>query len=50
MNLKAELEVAHLHVKMDELRTDLLRHMHRLERSVGGGSEQDDRLDSRERA
>jgi CRP/FNR family cyclic AMP-dependent transcriptional regulator len=49
VNLKAELEVAHLHVKMDELRTDLLRHMHRLERSMGGG-EADERLDARERA
>lgn len=40
VNLKAELEIAHLHVKMDELRSDLL---HRLARLDGGRAPEDER-------
>jgi uncharacterized membrane protein len=34
VNVKAELEVAHLHEKLDELREDLLTRLQRVERSV----------------
>jgi uncharacterized membrane protein len=38
VNLKAELEIAQMHVKVDELRDDLLERLERLERGVRGGS------------
>lgn len=48
VNLKAELEVAHLHVKLDQLRTDMLTRLGHVERQIGS-TESDARLDSRDR-
>jgi CRP/FNR family cyclic AMP-dependent transcriptional regulator len=36
VNLKAELEVAHLHEKIDEMREDVLARLQRMERALGG--------------
>jgi len=36
VNLKAELEVAHLHEKIDEMREDVLARLNRMERTLGG--------------
>jgi len=36
VNLKAELEVAHLHEKIDEMREDMLARLQRMERGMGG--------------
>jgi uncharacterized membrane protein len=37
VNVKAELEVAHLHEKIDEMREDVLARLQRLERAIGNG-------------
>ncbi len=36
VNLKAELEIAHLHEKVDDMNADVLAHIHALERKLDG--------------
>ncbi len=36
VNLKAELEIAHLHEKVDDMNADILAHIHALERKLDG--------------
>jgi uncharacterized membrane protein len=36
VNLKAELEIAHLHEKVDRLQADVLTRLERIEKAVGG--------------
>jgi uncharacterized membrane protein len=43
VNVKAELEVAHLHEKIDEMREDVLARLQRLERALGGKSSSEQR-------
>jgi uncharacterized membrane protein len=38
VNLKAELEVAELHKKMDHMGEEILARLARLERSIGNGT------------
>src|SRR3954468_12227452 len=38
VNIKAELEVAHLHEKMDRLNEEMLAHFARIEKALGGAS------------